>query len=93
MALIKLSEYEQLYRPGLKPRAPCSLRAAAERGDIPGAFQYRPGGAWWIDTEQHDRIVREMSSGQIASNDEGLSDCEQKKVDEILGKLNGTTAA
>lgn len=93
MALIKLSEYEQLYRPGLKPRAPCSLRAAAERGDIPGAFQYRKNGPWWIDTNLHDEIVRDMVAGRIASNDDGLSEYEQKKVDEILGKLNGTTAA
>lgn len=59
--LIKLSEYDGLYRPGLKPRTSNALRYAADRGDIPGAFRHSSTGAWWVDTNLHDEIIRELA--------------------------------
>ena len=93
MALLKLREYEQRYRPGLKPRNPVTLAAAARNGHIPGAFQMVTGGDWWVDTDIHDQIIRErIEATQLAAcaNDshDGLSAEEEEKVNQILEKLN-----
>ncbi|MCG8381798.1 MAG: hypothetical protein MJA28_06210 [Gammaproteobacteria bacterium] len=89
--LLKLSEYDEHYRPKKTPRSLSTLRRQAAGGKIPGAFQMSVNGSWWVDTIEHDKVISEnVTATQTprAANDAApLSQTEQQFIQDLVEKL------
>lgn len=83
MNIIKLSRLNEC-RHQADPIPMSSLRRQAADGTLPGAFQFKPGGAWKIDLDVYDRATRDLiESHSLDSTSDTSPEQEAAILDDI----------
>ncbi|MFT6550530.1 MAG: hypothetical protein ACJA1I_000558 [Zhongshania marina] len=92
MQIVKLCEYPKHRLSAESAPSIGTLRRDAAKGRLPGAFRLTDGGAWYVDLDTHDKVIKErIEENMVATpaNDEShknpaVNDDDDAVVLEIL---------